>query len=524
MATYDFIIVGAGSAGSVLANRLSADPDTRVLVLEAGGSNKHMNVDTPAAFSKLFQTKRDWNYFTQPEPDADDRQLYLPRGKMLGGSSSMNAMIYIRGNRVDYDGWAAGGCKGWSYEEVLPYFKKSEHNERGADTFHGVDGPLNVADQRSINELSLAFVEAAVERGYPRNRDFNGADQVGVGPYQVTQKKGARWSTANAYLVPAMGRSNLTICTDAHAHRIVIERGRAVGVEYRQDGEMKTARADAEVIVSGGAYNSPHLLMLSGIGPAKHLSEFGIDVAVDNPNVGDHLQDHPVIMNTFHVHKKVSLAHAEKPARLAEYLLFKKGMLSSNVGEAGGFIHTRDGLDGPDIQFHFAPGYFNRHGFDVINGDAMTVGPTLVAPKSHGHIRLRSTNPEVHPDILTRALSHPDDVRSLVDGLKVTRDIAHSKVFDEYQGGELHPGDDAKTDDELIEYIRRKAELLYHPSGTARMGTDPSSAVVDPKLRVFGVEGLRVVDASIMPTVVRGNTNAPTIMIAEKAADLILSD
>lgn len=523
MATYDYIIVGAGSAGSVLANRLSADPDTRVLVLEAGGSHKHMNVDTPAAFSKLFQTKRDWNYFTQPEPGADDRQLYLPRGKMLGGSSSMNAMIYIRGNRVDYDGWAAGGCEGWSYEAVLPYFKKSEHNARGADAYHGVDGPLNVADQRSVNELSLAFVDAAVDIGYPRNADFNGVDQVGVGAYQVTQKKGARWSTANAYLVPAMKRRNLTIRTDAHASRIVIEGGKAVGVEYRRNGESLSDRADGEVIVSGGAYNTPQLLMLSGIGPAAHLSEFDIEVAVDNANVGAHLQDHPVIMNIFKVSKAVSLAHAEKPARLAEYLLFKKGMLSSNVGEAGGFVHTRDGLEGPDIQFHFAPGYFNRHGFEIIDGDAMTVGPTLVAPKSRGHVRLRNANPSVHPDILSQALSHPDDLRSLVDGMKITRQIAHSRVFDAYQGGELHPGDDAKTDDELAAYIRSKAELLYHPSGTARMGPDPSNAVVDPQLRVFGVDGLRVVDASVMPTVVRGNTNAPTIMIAEKAADLILS-
>lgn len=523
MASFDYIIVGAGAAGAVLADRLSVDPYNRVLVLEAGGSEKHLNVDTPAAFAKLFQTERDWNYFTQPEPDADDRQLYLPRGKMLGGSTSMNAMIYIRGNRLDYDSWAARGCEGWSYEDVLSYFKKAEHNERGADAYHGVDGPLNVADQRSINELSLAFVEAGVDIGHARNGDFNGADQSGFGPYQVTQKNGARWSTAKAYLRPAMGRSNLTVETGALAHKVIFESGRAVGVEYQQSGKIKVASAEAEVILSGGAYNSPQLLQLSGIGPADHLAEFAIEVVVDNSNVGAHLQDHPVLMNAFHVSQQVSLAHAEKPARLVEYLLFKKGMLSSNVGEAGGFVKTRGGLDAPDIQFHFAPGYFNRHGFEKYEADAMSIGPTLVAPKSRGHVRLRSADPEVHPDILNRALSHPDDMASMVDGFKMAREIAHSRAFDEYRGVELHPGEEAKTDDQIVAYLRSKAELLYHPTCTARMGPDASDSVVDPQLRVFGVDSLRVVDASVMPTVVRGNTNAPTIMIAEKAADMILS-
>ncbi len=521
MQAYDYVIVGAGSAGCVLANRLSAHPDVTVLLIEAGGSDKHLNVDAPAAFSKLFKTERDWHYHTQPEPCAGNRQLFMPRGKMLGGSSSMNAMIYIRGHRGDYDGWAESGCAGWGYDDVLPYFLKSEHNERGADEFHATDGPLNVADLRSPNELSLAFVEAAASLGHPRNRDFNGPTQEGFGLYQVTQKKGSRWSTAKAYLRPAMARPNLTVVTNAFAHKVVFEADRAVGVGYEVDGSIETARAVREVILSGGALGSPHLLMLSGIGPADHLREHGIDVVVDNANVGEHLQDHPAVMNIFEVSAPLSLHHAEKPARLAEYLLKRTGMLSSNIGEAGGFIHSRDGLDAPDIQFHFGPAYFNRHGFEVHHTDAMTLGPTLVAPKSRGRIRLRSADPHIHPDIVTMALDHPDDMAAMLAGFKIGREIAGAGPFDRLRAHELHPGSDVATDAELTDYIRNHVELLYHPSCSARMGADPVDSVVDPELRVHGTEGLRVVDTSVMPTVVRGNTNAPTIMIAEKAADLI---
>jgi len=519
---FDYIIVGAGSAGCVLANRLSADPAHSVLLLEAGGSDRHMNVSIPAAFSNLFATERDWNYYTQPEPCLDNRQLYMPRGKMLGGSSSMNAMIYIRGHRVDYDGWAAAGCAGWSYADVLPYFKRAEHNERGADEFHGVGGPLNVADQKHLNVLSERFVDACEEVGIPRNTDFNGASQTGAGPYQVTQAGGTRWSTSRGYLKPVLGRPNLTVESHAFATEILFVNDVATGVSFRQGGSQHEAWARKEIILATGALNTPHLLMLSGIGDADHLAEYGLDTKLDNPNVGAHLQDHPVLGAWYSVTQPVSLAHAEKPAKLVEYMTRRSGLLTSNVGEAGAFVETREGLDAPDIQFHFAPGYFIRHGHETLPGDGMTVGPTLVSVKSRGRVTLRSADPDVHPDIWTNALEHPDDVASLLAGFRLARQIGEASAFDEYRGDETLPGTVVDSDDEIVDFMRQRAELLYHPTCTARMGPDPTDAVVDPELRVHGIDGLRIADASVMPSVVRGNTNAPTIMIAEKASDLIL--
>lgn len=523
MASFDYIIVGAGSAGSVLANRLTIDPNVSVLLLEAGGSDKHLNVDTPAAFSKLFGSKRDWNYHTMPEPCMDERQVYIPRGKMLGGSSSMNAMIYIRGNKADYDEWAAAGCEGWAYDDVLPFFRKAEHNERINDEFHGQNGPLNVADLRSPNELSEAWVQAAHEVGIEGNDDFNGAEQVGAGLYQVTQKKGSRWSTAKAYLRPAAERSNLTIEKEALVHRVVFAGDRAVGVAYEQRGVQHMAEANKEVVLSAGAIGSPQILMLSGIGPERHLADMGIDVVFDNPNVGQHLQDHPVILDIYSVAKPVSLHHAEEPKRLVEYLVKKTGMLSSNVGEAGAFVKTDASKAAPDIQFHFAPGVFIRHGFETRDHDGMSVGATLVNPKSRGSILLRSSDPTVHPDIVTMSLQHPDDMASLVAGFKLGREIVAAAAFSEYEPEEVLPSHGVETDEEIASFIRERSELLYHPSCTARMGPDATEAVVDSELQVFGVRGLRVVDASVMPSVIRGNTNAPTIMIAEKAADMILA-
>jgi choline dehydrogenase len=522
MAEYDYVIVGAGSAGCVLANRLSAEPGVSVLLVEAGASDRTMNVRIPAAFSKLFRTKRDWNYDTEPEPHLDGRSLYIPRGKMLGGSSSMNAMIYIRGNRLDYDGWAERGAKGWSYDDVLPYFRRAENNERGEDAFHGTGGPLNVKDPSFPNPLSEAFVEGGSEAGIPRNPDFNGAEQEGMGLYQLTQKKGARWSAANGYLRPVLKRPNLTVRTEALVRRVVVTHGRATAVEYDRAGETILARARREVILSGGAINSPQLLMLSGVGPAEQLRTHGIDVLVDNPNVGAHLQDHPFVLMSWETTAKGTLAEAEKPLSLGRYLLTSGGLLSSNVGEGGGFFRSSDAVVAPDLQFHFAPAFFQEHGFATHAGPALSIGPTLVAPTSRGSVELRSADPGAAPRITTNILGDPTDLAALMVGVEKALEINQTKAFRELVGTPLRPGPDVSTRAELEAWVKQSVELVYHPTCTARMG-DASDSVVDPDLRVYGVDGLRVVDASVMPTVTRGNTNAPTIMIAEKAADLILA-
>jgi len=517
---YDYVIVGAGSAGCVLANRLSAAPDRRVLLLEAGGSHRHLNSHIPAAFPKLFKTGRDWDYATEPAPSVADRSLYMPRGKMLGGSSSMNAMIYIRGRRNDFDGWAAAGCPGWSYDEVLPYFRRSEDNTRIHDEYHGVGGELHVTDQRSPNPMSLAFVDACVSWGVKRNDDFNGASQEGTGLYQVTQRRGARWSTARAFLAPVRSRKNLVVETGANATGILVENGRATGVTYAVGTQRRTARATGEVVIAAGALGSPHLLMLSGIGPADDLRNHGIEPMVDLP-VGDNLQDHPVAMVVYDCPAPVSLALAERPRALLEYLALRRGMLSSNIAESGCFIHTRDGLDAADIQFHFGPAYFVEHGFRTYDGHAFSMGPTLVSPESRGKVRLASADPFAKVRIDGNHLTAGADVAALVAGVRIARELAAQPAFGPFRGPEIFPGLGLTSDAELEGYVREVVELLYHPVGTCAMGA-PGAAVVDPELRVNGVEGLRVVDASVMPVIVGGNTNAPTIMIAERAADLLL--
>jgi choline dehydrogenase len=521
MAEYDYVIVGAGSAGCVLANRLTADPSVSVLLIEAGASDRTMNVSIPAAFSKLFKTKRDWDYSTEPEPALGGRSLYIPRGKMLGGSSSMNAMIYMRGNRADYDGWAEQGAKGWSYTDVLPYFKRAENNERGADDYHGTGGPLNVMDLSFPNPVSERFVEAGVETGIPRNKDFNGPDQEGMGLFQVTQKKGRRWSAANGYLRPIIKRPNLTVRSEALARRVVVTRGRATAVEYDREGETILARARREVILSGGAINTPQLLMLSGIGPGEQLRSHDIEVLVDNPNVGEHLQDHPFLLMSWETSAKGTLSEAEKPLSLLRYLLTSQGLLSSNIGEGGGFFRSSTEVSVPDLQFHFAPAFFQDHGFTTHAKPAFSIGPTLVAPHSRGHLRLRSADPGAAPRITTNTFAEQTDFDRIMVGLEKSLEITKTKAFAELVGQPLRPGPDTTSRSALEAWARQSVELVYHPSCTARMG-DAQTAVVDPELRVHGVEGLRVVDASVMPTVTRGNTNAPTIMIAEKAADLIL--
>lgn len=516
----DYIIVGAGSAGCVLANRLSEAAS--VLLLEAGGADSAREIHIPAAFNQLFQTVHDWHYFTEPQPCMRNRRLYWPRGKVLGGSSSINAMIYIRGNRLDYETWADLGNVGWRYEEVLPTFKKSERREQGGADFHGVDGLLNVAPQRSPNPMSEMFVEAGIGMGYPRNDDFNGASQTGVGLYEVTQKNGVRHSTAAAFLTPILTRPSLKVETSAHVTRILFEGNRAVGVEYVQQGQTKQVRADREVLLCGGAINSPQLLMLSGIGAAYELAHHGIEVLMDLPGVGKNLQDHLICGVLFYASKKISLMNATRLDHVARFLVRRRGSLTSNVAEGGGFVTLDPQAPAPDIQFHFAPVIFDNHGLQPPTEHGYSVGVTLIAPKSTGYLKLRSADPFAAPVIQPNYLTEEADMQTLENGMLLAREIGNHRAFDGVRRDEYLPGKSLTSREAMRETVRNKAQTLYHPVGTCKMGQDVL-AVVDANLRVRGVEGLRVVDASVMPTITRGNTNAPTIMIAEKAAEMILN-
>jgi len=516
---YDYIIVGAGSAGCVLANRLTEDPQTTVLLIEAGGSDKKQEIHIPAAFSKLFKTPYDWAYFTEEEPHMANRKMYWPRGKVLGGSSSINAMIYIRGNHADYDSWRDEGNAGWGHADVLPYFKKAENQERGPSEYHGTGGPLNVSDRRYTNPLSLAFVEACKEFGIPANNDFNGATQEGTGLYQVTQKNGTRWSTVDAYLRPALGRKNLTIQTNTQVARIEIAQGRATGITYLVEGKSETVRANREVLICGGAINSPQLLLLSGIGPADDLKALEIPVVADLPGVGQNLQDHLAAGVSYQSTQPISLNDAEKMSNLLNFLFRKKGPLTSNIAESGAFVKIEKDAPAPDIQYHFAPIFFMNHGFDPTPGHGFTIGPTLLHPRSRGRITLHSNDPLAHPTIQANYFKEEEDARVMLQAIKQSIELANTRAFDPLRGPQVL-GTPDQSDEEMLQIIREHAETLYHPVGTCKMGNDPL-AVVDDQLRVHGIEGLRVIDASIMPTIVSGNTNAPTIMIAEKVADLL---
>jgi choline dehydrogenase-like flavoprotein len=518
----DYVIVGAGSAGCAIANRLSEDPSCRVVLIEGGGSNRHPNITIPAAFPKQFKTKLDWDYNSEPEPFCNDRSLYLPRGKSLGGSSSMNAMLYVRGRPFDYDLWEAQGAEGWGWRDVLPYFKKAEDNSRGSSEYHGTGGPLRVEDSREPSPFAERFLQTAEAYGIPRIPDYNGPEQDGCSPVQVTQRGGRRWSSADAYLRPAMKRPNLTVVTKAQVLKVEIQGGRAVGVRYADSkGRERVAHAANEVILSAGAYGSPQLLMLSGIGPEAGLRDVGVDVALDLPGVGENLQDHPYLVGIWQSVVGETLADAESLGNAMKWVLKKEGPLTTSVAEAFAFVRTRPGLPAADIQFHFAPAYFSNHGFDTSYTDhAITFGPALVSPKSRGRLWLRSADPSVKPRILTNTFAEPDDLRSIVDAMKMAREMAAMDPMAKALGRELFPGSDAETDEDLAADARKRIELLYHPVGTCRMGQD-DLAVVDPELKVRGIEGLRVADASVMPVIPGGNTNAPTIMIGEKAADLI---
>ncbi|HSH01980.1 MAG TPA: choline dehydrogenase [Anaerolineae bacterium] len=517
---HDYIIIGAGTAGCVLAHRLTEDPNTTVLLLEAGGPDKRAEFHIPVAFSRLFKTEHDWHYMTTEQPHANDRQFYWPRGKVLGGSGSMNAMIYIRGHRHDYDTWAELGNEEWSYDEILPYFKRGQNQERGASFYHGVEGALNIADLRDPNPLSRAFIYAGLAHGLPANNDFNGETQDGVGFYQVMQKDGKRHGGAASYLHPILNRPNLTVQTYAQATCLRFENGRAVGIDYNHEGQPRSAFAQRELILCGGAINSPQLLMLSGIGPGQHLQNLGIPVVKDLPGVGQNLQDHPVISVSYACTKPISLTAAEKPLNRLHYHFLQRGVLSSNVAEAGGFFRSKPDLPAPDLQLHFIPAYYLHHGFIRPDGHGFTIAPTLIRPYSTGEITLQSTDPLTHPRINPNYFADSRDMDALVYGVKVARQIAQEPAFDPYRGPEYTPGAQTKWDEGLRAFIRTYVETLYHPIGTCKMGND-KLAVVNSHLQVHGVPGLRIVDASVMPTIPGGNTHAPTVMIAERAADMI---
>ncbi|RRJ85204.1 GMC family oxidoreductase [Aestuariirhabdus litorea] len=528
---FDYIIVGAGSAGSVLANRLSANPANRVCLLEAGPADDSVLVRCPMGVVALMQSKaRNWLFNSVPQPSQHQREIFCPRGKTLGGSSAVNAMLYIRGHRSDYDHWAALGNEGWSFDEVLPYFKATQNQERGESEYHGVGGGLNVADSRSNHPIGPCFIEAGKQAGYPVTDDFNGAQQEGVGAYQATQINGERCSAARGFLHPVLERPNLTLFTEARVQRLLFEGKRASGIEVRIKGKLERLSASKEVILSGGSFNSPQLLMLSGIGPAEELARHQIEPVQVLPGVGQNLQEHVDIVSVvksrhsgpFSLHPS-SWWYASR--ELWRYITQRRGFFSTTFVESGGFIKSSPDKEVPDLQLQFIPMAMDDHGrnlsFLFVRG--LSLHNCLLRPQSRGSVTLNSRDPEADPRIDLNMLSHPEDMSTMIRAVRISRELLRQPALKRWNDEEVFPRADQEGDEEIAEFLREKANHVYHPVGTCKMGQD-EMAVVDSRLRVHGVTGLRVVDASIMPTLIGGNTNAPTIMIGAKAADMILAD
>ena len=530
--SYDYIVTGAGSAGCVLANRLSESGRHRVLLLEAGGKDSNPWIHIPLGYAKTFcNPKVNWMFDSEPEQNLNDRVMYQPRGKVLGGTSSINGMIYMRGNHADYDHWRQLGCEGWDWDSVLPYFRKAEDNERGENEYHGAGGPLRVSDQPYEWEIAKILLEACVQAGIPRNPDFNGAQQEGCGYYQTTTKDRRRWSTAAAYLRPARQRPNLAIRTHAHATRVLLENGRAVGVEFESPRGRETARANAEVIVSGGAYGSPQLLLLSGIGPAQHLRQMEIPVLHELPGVGSNLHDHFNTFCAWRISRAISLneLHHSIPRQIVagvQYAFGRRGPMSGNGLYVGAMVRSDKRLERPDIQLNISAWSTidrNRNGIISHPFPGFAISPVHLRPEGRGTVRLRSPDPFAPPEIRFNFLRSEYDMQAVIAGMRIARQIARQHALQKLLVAETLPGSSVITDEQLADDVRKRGVSNLHPVGSCSMGHGPNT-VVDPRLRVHGIESLRVVDASIMPAIIAGNTNAPTIMIAEKASDMILED